>query len=152
MIINLRCIYIDILKQIEVETYEEIKVNEKKEKFERDSSEIISKDCFITNPFMSALYALIVTIANKPEIIVKSRSLLKNVLTILTQICDIDNIAIYYKKKRLISVFIKILKELFKSPEAEESLLHITKLLSWLFSKIGLKRRKKFYLDLKLLF
>lgn len=126
---------------MEVGTIEEIK-NEKKGKKEVKDSEIISNDCFISNPFLSAFYALIVTIANKPEIIIKSRNLLKNVITILTQICEIDNIAIYFKKKRLICVFMKILKELSKTGEAEDSLLQITKLLIRLFSKFGFRRGK----------
>jgi hypothetical protein len=99
-------------------------------------------DTFISNQFLSAFYALIVTIANKPEIILKSKNLLKNLMTIFVQICDIDNVGIYYKKKRLISVFVKILKELMKSPESEDSLLIICKLLNWLFAKIGNKRSK----------
>jgi len=136
---------LEIIKLLEVSTYEEIK-SEKKEKKDNLDSEIISKDCFISNPFLSAFYALSVTIANKPEIIIKSKNLLKNVLTILAQICDIDNISIYYKKKRLVTVFIKILKELSKTSETEDSLLQITKLLMWLFSKLGYRRGIKIFI------
>ncbi len=91
---------------------------------------------------MSAFYALIVTISNKTEIIIKSKHLLKSIIGVLTQICEIDNIAIYYKKKRMISVFSKILKELMNSPEAQESLLQLCKIFLNLFAKIGIKRRK----------
>ena len=131
----------EIIKLLQLETYEQLLNSDKKEK--QNYEEIISKESIITNPFLSAFYALIVTIANKPEIIIKSKNLLKSIITVLTQICEIDNIAIYYKKKRLISVFIKILKELKASSESNiqpDSLINITKLLMYLFAKIGLKR------------
>ena len=106
-------------------------------------SEILTSETFISNPFLSAFYALIVTIANKPEIVLRSKNLVKNLVTIFAQICSIDNVAIYYKKKRLISVFMKILKELSKNAENEDSLLTIFKLLNWLFAKLGNKRSMK---------
>ena len=124
-----------------METYEQLLVNDKKEK-EKKLEEIISKDSFITNPFLSSFYALLVTISNKPEIIIKSKNLLKAIITVMSQICHIDNIAIYIKKKRLISVFSKILKELKNSQESNDTIIPITKLLMHLFAKIGQRRRK----------
>jgi len=53
-----------------------------------------------------------------------------------------DNIAIYYKKKRLIKVFIKILKELKKAKEGQDSLIVLSNTFMFLFAKIGKKRRK----------
>lgn len=128
----------EILKLLELETYDQLVSAEKKEK--KNYEEILSNDSILTNQFLSAFYALIVTIANKPEIIIKSKNLLKSVITVMSQICEIDNIAIYYKKKRLISVFCKILKELKNAKEAHDSLITIAKLLMNLFSKIGMKR------------
>ena len=114
------------------------KINEKNSEKEKIlDSEILTSETFISNPFLSAFYALIVTIANKPEIVLRSKNLVKNLVTIFAQICSIDNVAIYYKKKRLISVFMKILKELSKNAENEDSLLTIFKLLNWLFAKLG---------------
>ena len=130
-------IYVDISKALVLETYDQLLSNDK----DKDYSEILSIECIITNPFLSAFYALIVTIANKPEIIIKSKNLLKSIITVLSQICEIENIAIYYKKKRLISVFCKILKELKNSKEALESLVYLSKLFMYLFAKIGKKRR-----------
>ncbi len=53
----------------------------------------------------------------------------------------LDNIAIYYKKKRLIKIFIKILKELKASKEGQESFIVLSKTFMYLFAKIGKKRR-----------
>ena len=82
------------------------------------------------------------TISNKPEIIIKSKNLLKSIITVMAQICEIDNIAIYYKKKRLLSVFSKILKELKNAPEAHDSLMFLSRLFMYLLAKVGMKRRK----------
>ena len=128
----------NILSIIECDSLEQI--NEQKETLNKE--ETLSKDSIITNPFLSAIYSLIVTISNKPEIIQKSKNLLKILSIISAQIIEIDNIAIYYKKRRLISVYNTILKELKKSNDEsiESSLLVISKILMNLFSKIGLKR------------
>jgi hypothetical protein len=131
-----------MVKILQLETYEQLLQNDKKEK--SNYNEILSKDSFITNPFLSAFYALVVTISNKPEIIIKSKNLLKSIITVLSQICEIDNIAIYYKKKRLLSVFSKILKELKNAPEAHDSLILLSKLFMYLLAKVGMKRRKNF--------
>jgi hypothetical protein len=130
------CINLEIIQLLQLETYEQLLKNDKKDK----NKEILSQNGFISNPFLASLYSLILTIANKPEIILKSKSLLRNILNIISQITDIDNIAIYYKKKRLISVFYKILKELKNSKEHEDSLVQILKLVMYIFSKIGKKR------------
>lgn len=108
------------------------------------SDDFVSEKSIISNQFLSAFYALIVTISNKPEIIIKSKNLLKSVVVVLSQIADIDNIAIYYKKKRLINVFGKILNELAKSDQSEviESLMVISKLYLYIFAKIGKKKGK----------
>lgn len=132
---------LEIIKLLQLETYDQLLLNDKKEK-DKSSSETLSPDCIITNPFLSAFYALIVTIGNKPEIIIKSKNLLKSIITVMSQICTIDNVAIYLKKKRLISVFCKILKELKGSSESQDSLPQISKLFMHLFAKIGFKRRK----------
>jgi hypothetical protein len=122
---------------LQLETYEQILKNDKKDK---TNKEILTPDCFISNPFLAAFYALILTISNKPEIILKSRNLLRSILTVLSQICEIDNIAIYYKKKRLISVFMKIIKELKNSKDSQESLLQASKLVMHILAKVGKKR------------
>jgi hypothetical protein len=129
-------INLEIIELLQLETYEQLLNSEKKEK----TKEILTSDGFISNPFLAAFYALILTISNKPEIILKSRNLLRSILTVLSQICEIDNIAIYYKKKRLISVFMKIIKELKNSKENHDSLLQVTKLVMHIFAKIGKKR------------
>ena len=129
----------NILSIIECDSIEQI--NEHKETLNKE--ETLSKDSIITNPFLSAIYSLIVTISNKPEIIQKSKNLLKILSIISAQIVEIDNIAIYYKKRRLITVYNTILKELKKTnidDNVESSLLIISKILMNLFSKIGFKR------------
>lgn len=73
---------------------------------------------------------------------------MRSIITVLSQICEIENIAIYYKKKRLISVFCKILKELKNSQESQDSLLQLSRLLMYVFAKIGFKRRKLLFLIL----
>jgi hypothetical protein len=129
----------ELVKILQLETFDQLMTNDKKEKVEKNE-EMLTKDAIITNGFLSAFYALIVTIANKPEIITKSKNLLRSIITVLTQICGIDNVAIYYKKKRLISVFGKILKELKRNKDSQESLIHASKLFMSLFAKVGLKR------------
>jgi hypothetical protein len=133
----------EITKILQLETYESILKNAKKEK--KNYEEILSPESFLTNQFLSAFFALVATISNKPEIILKSKNLLRSVLTVMTQICGIDNVAVYYKKKRLISNFSKILKELklsYKqdSNSSQDSFVAVSKLLMILFAKIGNKR------------
>jgi len=52
-------------------------------------NDILSQDSIITNQFLSTFYALIITIANKPTIIIKSKNLLKSIINVLSQICEI---------------------------------------------------------------
>ena len=129
----------EIQKLIECDTYEHL--TEKKEE-ELSKEETLSKDSILTNPFLSALYSLIVTISNKTEIILKSKHLLKILTTLSAQIVEIDNVGLYFKKRRLISVFNTIIKELKKSTDenVHSSLIQITKLTMFIFSKIGIRR------------
>ena len=106
--------------------------------------ETLSKDSILTNHFLAAIYSLIVTISNKPEIIIKSKNLLRILTQISAQIAEIDNVAIFFKKRRLISVYNTIIKELKKSPEPS-NLIQITKLSMYIFSKIG--KRRPIYID-----
>jgi hypothetical protein len=128
----------EITKLLQLETYEQILANVNKDK--KNYEEFLETDSILTNSFISAFYALIVTISNKPDIVIKSKNLVRSVLTIMTQICEIDNVAIYYKKKRIISNFIKILKELKNNVETVDSLISTTKLLMNIFAKMGNKR------------
>lgn len=79
---------------------------------EISSSNIMSEHSFISNQFLYAFYALITTLSNKLNVLVKSKNLLKSIITVISQLCEIDNTVIFYKKKRLISVFDKIIKDL----------------------------------------
>ena len=87
----------EIQKLIECDTYDHL--TEKKEE-ELSKEETLSKDSILTNPFLSALYSLIVTISNKTEIILKSKHLLKILTTLSAQIVEIDNVGLYFKKRR----------------------------------------------------
>lgn len=138
----------EIKKLFEIENTAEIK-DEDDNKEENNKEIIISENSFISNQFLSAFYALIVTISNKPEIIIKSKNLLKSVANVMCQICLIENIAIYYKKKRLLSVFAKIVKELngINTNEIKESLQVISSNFLYLFSKIGIRRSKSFKIN-----
>lgn len=133
----------EVKKLFDIENTADIKEDDE-DKEENNKELIISENSFISNQFLSAFYALIVTISNKPEIIVKSKNLLKSVANVMCQICLIENIAIYFKKKRLLSVFAKIVKELnsINTNEIKESLQVISSNFLYLFSKIGIKRSK----------
>ena len=122
-------------------------VDQETEDDETNKENILSEKGVITNQFLSAFYALIVTISNKVEIIVKSKSLLKTISIVLSQICEIDSIALYYKKKRLISVFSKILKEMMNnySEDMKESLYNVSSSFLYVFAKIG--RKRPIYID-----
>lgn len=122
-------------------------VEQETEEDDTNKENILSEKGVITNQFLSAFYALIVTISNKVEIIVKSKSLLKTISIVLSQICEIDSIALYYKKKRLISIFSKILKEMVNnySEDMKESLFNVSSSFLYVFAKIG--RKRPIYID-----
>lgn len=124
---------------IQCDTYEHL--TEKKED-ELSKEETLSKDSILTNPFLSSLYSLIVTVSNKTDIILKSKHLLKVLTTLSAQIVEIDNVALYFKKRRLISVYNTIIKELKKSTDesVQGSLIQIVKLSMYIFAKIGIRR------------
>lgn len=111
-----------------------------KEEKDINYQESVASDSVLTEQFLSTFNGLIMTIANKPSIIVKSKNLLRSTVCVLSQICEIDNVAIFYKKKRLLKVFTKILKDLKKIPEAFESLIIHAKLFLHIFAKVGKRR------------
>jgi hypothetical protein len=129
----------EIIKLLQLETYDQLMLSEKEEKSKNE--EILSKDSIITNIFLSSFYSLIATIANKSEVIFKSKNLLRAVVTVLTQICLIDKIAIYFKKKRILSLIAKIIKILHPpNKDSDHISIEIAKVSICLFSKIGMKR------------
>ena len=129
-----------ILSLIECDTVEQL--NEKKEELNKE--ETLSEDSILSNVFLASMYSLIVTITNKPELILKSKNLLRYVTMLSSQIVEIDNVAIYYKKRRLISCYSTIIKEMRKSQDdsMKSYLILNTKLIMLLFSKIAYKRPK----------
>lgn len=124
---------------IQCDTYEHL--TEKKEN-ELSKEENLSKDSILTNAFLSSIYSLIITLSNKTEIILKSKHLLKALTTISAQIVEIDNVGLYFKKRRLIKVYSTIIKELKKSADenVQGNLVQIVKLSMYIFSKIGIRR------------
>jgi hypothetical protein len=131
-----------ITNLLQLETYDQLREatsNGKEEKIKDE--EYLAKDSLITNSFLTSFYSLIIAMSNKQEIVVKSKNLLRSVLTVMTQICEIDKIAIYFKKKRIISIFIKILKILRSiQKDNEEYFIQVAKIAMCFFAKIGMKR------------
>ena len=127
-----------ILSLVECDTVEQL--NEKKEELNKEEN--LSEDSILSNVFLASIYSLIVTITNKPELILKSKNLLRYVTMISSQIVEIDNVAIYFKKRRLISSYSTIIKEMRKSQDdlMRPYLILTTKLIMLLFSKIAYKR------------
>ena len=127
-----------ILSLVECDTVEQL--NEKKEELNKE--ETLTENSILSNVFLASIYSLIVTITNKPELILKNKNLLRHITMISVQIVEIDNVAIYYKKRRLISNYNTIIKEMRKSTDESMRpyLLLISKLIMLLFSKIGYKR------------
>ena len=127
-----------ILSLVECDTVEQL--NEKKEELNKEEN--LSEDSILSNVFLASMYSLIVTITNKPELILKSKNLLRYVTMLSSQIVEIDNVAIYYKKRRLISSYSTIIKEMRKSQDdsMRPYLILTTKLIMLLFSKIAYKR------------
>lgn len=105
--------YSYLISEAEAESKEEKTSQHNKDKEKTMIDDYLNKETVLTYQFLSALYVLIVSISNKPEILYKSKVLLSIISKLLYQICQIDNIVLYYKKKRLTSVFIKILNELY---------------------------------------
>ena len=129
----------EIIKLLQLETYDQLMLSEKEEISKNE--EILTKDSIITNSFLTSFYSLIATIANKSEVILKSKILIRSVLTVLTQICQIDKIAIYFKKKRILSIITKIIKILYQPNKDSDNLsIEIAKISISFFSKIGMKR------------
>jgi len=62
--------------------------NESKDK-NNNYNDILTNDCIITNQFLSTFYALVITVASKPTIIIKSKNLVNSIINVLSQICDI---------------------------------------------------------------
>ena len=113
------------LNKIDEELIKKSRDTEKeKEKNEEDDNEEKEKvqidDTILTNQFLNAFYALIVTISNKPEVIIKSKNLVRSCISVFAQLSNIKNVVIFIKKKRLISVFHKIIKELYKNKDSNE--------------------------------
>ena len=131
-----------ITNLLQLETYDQIMEATSYDKEEKiKEEEYLKKDSLITNSFLSSFYYLITAMSNKQEIVVKSKNLLRSVLTVMTQICEIDKIAIYFKKKRIISIFIKILKILRSiQKDNEEYFIQVAKIAMSFFAKIGMKR------------
>ena len=131
----------EITNFIECESSDKIKENENKQE-ELIGENYLSSNSIITYQFLNMIYSLIATISNKPDIIIKSKNLVKIILIISSQIIEIDFISYYFKRKRLISAFLNILKIVMKSnPEKnQESFIIVIKILMKIFSKLGMKR------------
>ena len=120
------------------------KLQEEQEEVQKDIyTNALEKNEFLTPEFLSALNALILTVSNKPEAVVKSKTLLKSILRIVSQVAEIDNIAVFYKKKRHLKLFTKIIKDLNKMPEAKATLDGVLPLICFIFAKIGIRRGTK---------
>lgn len=126
---------------IECESLDKIKENENKQD-ELIGENYLSNNSIITYQFLNMIYSITATISNKPDIIIKSRNLVKIILIISSQIVEIDFIANYFKHKRLISALVNILKVLLKSSseKTKESLIVVTRIEMKIFSKIGMRR------------
>lgn len=119
---------------------------EKKKISKENIDKISMENTILTSQFLNTFYALAITISNKPDIILKSRYLVRTCISVFSQIADIENVVIYIKKKRLISIFFKIIKELNKNKDStdhKEQFNKNLKIFLCLFAKIGKNRCKK---------